>query len=69
MSRTVLSASHPDLITSPEAARLLGLNEKSLQRFAREGRGPVRRRIGGRAYYSRAQIDAWLSKKFESNAA
>ena len=68
-NRTVKVASHPDLMQDVEAADKAGLNPKSLQRMAREGRGPKRVRIGNRVYYSRSQFDAWLRQKFESDAA
>jgi predicted DNA-binding transcriptional regulator AlpA len=68
-NRTVKVASHPDLMQDTEAADKAGLNPKSLQRMAREGRGPKRVRIGNRVYYSRQQFDDWLRQKFESDAA
>jgi predicted DNA-binding transcriptional regulator AlpA len=68
MTKTVSVAEHPDLVPSPETARLLGLTEKSLQRMAQEGRGPRRSRIGNRSYYWRPEIDAWLRQKFEQAA-
>lgn len=67
-SRTVKMATHPDLMPDLEAADQAGLNPKSLQRMAREGRGPKRVRIGNRAYYSRTQFDEWLRQKFEGAA-
>jgi len=67
--KTVKVATHADLMTDEEAADQAGLNPKSLQRMAREGRGPKRVRIGNRCYYSRAQFDEWLRQQFTGEAA
>lgn len=64
LNRTVLVADHPDLVTATETARLLGMTERSLQRLAREGKGPRRQRIGSRAYYYKPDIESWLRNKF-----
>ena len=64
-TRTVKVATHPDLMGDEEASNEAGMTPKSMQRMAREGRGPKRVRIGGRAYYWRPQFDEWLRRKFE----
>ena len=69
VSRTVKVATHRDLMDDEEAADEAGMTPKSMQRMAREGRGPKRVRIGNRAYYWRPQFNEWLRQKFEGDAA
>ncbi len=58
--KTVKVATNPDLITGPELSDYLGLHDKTLERWAREGRGPRRFRLGNRAYYRRQDVDNWI---------
>ena len=67
--RVVKTATHPDLVSSECWSDESGMTEASLKRRAREGRGPKRVRIGGRAYYYRTQCDEYLRQLFESGAA
>jgi hypothetical protein len=66
--RTVKTATHPDLIDSPEWAAAIGKTEASLKRDAREGRGPKRVRIGNKAYYYRPQCEEYLRQQFEAGS-
>jgi predicted DNA-binding transcriptional regulator AlpA len=66
--RTVPVASHADLLPTEETAQLIGITAKSLERMSREGRGPKRVRIGNRSYYSRRQLECWLSEQFSGEA-
>ncbi len=68
-NRIVQVAKNPDLITAEETAANIGVNPKTLQRWAREGRGPRRVRIGGRCYYHKANIETWLVDQFEGGSA
>jgi predicted DNA-binding transcriptional regulator AlpA len=63
-TRTVKVAVNPDLVTGDELAADIGVNPKTLQRWAREGRGPRRVRLGNRAYYFRPEVEAWLKDQF-----
>ena len=67
-NRTVQIADNPDLMTGDETAADIGVNPKTLQRWAREGRGPRRVRIGNRVYYFRPEVQAWLESQFTAIA-
>jgi hypothetical protein len=67
-TKTVHVADHPDLIPSDEWAAMIGKDPKSLQRDARLGVGPPRRRIGNRAYYYRPQCEEYLRRLFEGES-
>jgi predicted DNA-binding transcriptional regulator AlpA len=66
--RTVKVADNPDLMTGDETADDIGVNPKTLQRWAREGRWPKRVRIGNRVYYFRPDVQAWLQSQFGATA-
>jgi len=66
--KTVKIADNPDLMTGDEFAGDIGVNPKTLQRWAREGRGPRRVRIGNRIYYFRPEAQAWLESQFTAIA-
>jgi len=53
-------AENPERMDSPEFSNYIGINEKTAERWAREGRGPKRIKIGQRAYYFRPNVDAWI---------
>lgn len=63
-AKTVKVADNPDLMTGEETADNIGVNPKTLQRWAREGRGPRRVRIGNRVYYFRPEVSIWLANQF-----
>jgi len=51
-----------ELITEPEAAKLLGVSLTSLRRWRNAGRGPMARRIGPRALrYRRTDIEDFVA--------
>ena len=55
------------LISSCEAARLLGkIHVKTLQRYARHKRVPGYQ-IGGHWYFRASELDAWLQSRINSN--
>jgi excisionase family DNA binding protein len=54
------------LISSPEAAKLLGnIHVKTLQRYARQG-GLPGYQIGGHWYFRASELDAWLQSRINS---
>ena len=63
-NKTVKVADNPDLMTGDETGDDIGVNPKTLQRWAREGRGPRRIRIGNRCYYYRPEVETWLRDQF-----
>ncbi len=53
-----LPPSQPYLRT-PEAARLLGLSGRTLEKHRTHGTGPRYRKLGGRVVYTLADLQAW----------
>ena len=52
-----------------EAAELLRLSERTLERWRVEGMGPPFRRFGRRIVYARADLERWAdSRCFESTS-
>jgi len=64
-TRTVKVATHPDLMPEAEYCDAKGITSGSAKRDAREGRGPTRKRIGGRVYYWRPEVNEYFRKLFE----
>jgi predicted DNA-binding transcriptional regulator AlpA len=57
----VLEALAADLLTTPEAAALLGLPKASLEKARlTAGRGPVFIKLGGRVRYRRQDLISWV---------
>ncbi len=50
----------PRFVRTPEAARLLDLSPRTLEKHRCEGTGPVYRKLGGRVVYSVADLEAWV---------
>lgn len=50
----------PRLLRTPEAARLLGLSPRTLEKHRTYGTGPVYRKIGGRVVYAVDDLHTWL---------
>ncbi|MCZ4536236.1 helix-turn-helix domain-containing protein [Gordonia terrae] len=44
-----------------ETAEYLGIAKQTLYGLRHRGQGPVGYRIGGRAFYDRADVDAWIA--------
>ena len=64
---------HAPLLTTAQAAELLGMKVQTLRKWRLTGAGPPYVRLGGRGgrvVYRRAVIDEWLSSRtFTSTAA
>ena len=53
------------LIDAEQAAKLLGIHPKTLQKMAREGRVP-RIRVGKFWRFRRSELDSWLRAEVDS---
>lgn len=49
----------PRLLRTPEAARLLGLSPRTLEKHRTFGTGPCYRKLGGRVVYAIKDIETW----------
>lgn len=62
-----MSHEGPLLLTTEQAARLLGVPASTLAYWARLGRGPRAVRIGRFRRYRRIDIEAWVESQFTSD--
>jgi hypothetical protein len=51
-----------NLVTRLEAAKILGVTPRSLDRWFWNRKGPIRFKVGRLAYYDRQEIETWLRK-------
>ena len=49
----------PRYLRTPEAARFLGLSDRTLEKHRTYGTGPAYRKIGGRVIYALDDLRAW----------
>ncbi len=49
-------------VRTHEAARLLGLSARTLEKYRCHGTGPVFRKLGGRVVYAIDDLDAWADQ-------
>lgn len=66
MRKKVKVANNPDLMTEQGFCDYAGIVCKTSQRWAREGKGPKRIRIGQRVYYYKPDVDAWIEGLVQS---
>ena len=52
----------PRFLRTPEAARLLGLSGRTLEKHRTYGTGPKYRKIGGRVVYALDDLKAWADR-------
>ncbi|OYX02505.1 MAG: DNA-binding protein [Caulobacter vibrioides] len=52
----------PRHLRTPEAARFLGLSDRTLEKHRSYGTGPVYRKIGGRVVYTLEDLQAWSAR-------
>ena len=50
----------PRFVRTPEAARLLDLSPRTLEKHRCDGTGPVYHKLGGRVVYAVADLEAWV---------
>ncbi|MCK1626297.1 helix-turn-helix domain-containing protein [Bradyrhizobium sp. 160] len=49
-------------VRTPEAARLLGLSPRTLEKYRCHGNGPTFRKLGGRVVYAIGDLEAWADQ-------
>ena len=49
-------------LRTPEAARVLGLSPRTLEKHRTYGTGPVYRKLGGRIVYAPEDLQAWANR-------
>ena len=49
-------------LRTPEAARFLGLSDRTLEKHRTYGTGPAYRKLGGRVVYSVDDLEAWADR-------
>jgi predicted DNA-binding transcriptional regulator AlpA len=52
----------PRYLRTQEAARFLGLSERTLEKHRTYGTGPIYRKLGGRVVYSVEDLQAWADR-------
>jgi predicted DNA-binding transcriptional regulator AlpA len=57
------------LLSQGQAAALLGLSPRTLERYRCTGFGPVYRKLGRRVLYRPADIDAWIASRVRSSTS
>ncbi|MBA4203730.1 MAG: DNA-binding protein [Polymorphum sp.] len=50
----------PRFVRTPEAARLLDLSPRTLEKHRCDGTGPIYHKLGGRVVYAVADLEAWI---------
>tara|TARA_B100000886_G_scaffold329821_1_gene279602 strand:- start:1000 stop:1215 length:216 start_codon:yes stop_codon:yes gene_type:complete len=58
---------YSDNIPKKEAARLVGCSESSIMRHVKNANCPLPYRIGGRVYFSKREILAWIDEIKRNN--
>jgi predicted DNA-binding transcriptional regulator AlpA len=52
----------PRYLRTPEAARFLGLSDRTLEKHRTYGTGPAYRKLGGRVVYTLEDLQAWADR-------
>ena len=52
----------PRFVRTPEAARLLDLSPRTLEKHRCDGTGPVYHKLGGRVVYAVSDLAAWVER-------
>lgn len=64
-----MNTDRPILLTQPEAAKILRIGERSLERWRVEGGGPPFVKIGRRVAYDQTTLREWLARNQFSSTA
>ncbi|MBF5094213.1 helix-turn-helix domain-containing protein [Azospirillum sp. INR13] len=59
----------PRFLRTPEAARLLGLSGRTLEKHRVYGTGPRYRKIGGRVVYALDDLKAWADQGLRTSTS
>lgn len=59
----------PRHLRTPEAARFLGLSDRTLEKHRSYGTGPLYRKIGGRVVYTLEDLQAWSQRAVRSSTS
>ncbi|MCZ4288442.1 helix-turn-helix transcriptional regulator [Hoeflea alexandrii] len=59
----------PRYLRTPEAARLLGLSGRTLEKHRTYGTGPAYRKLGGRVVYSVDDLQAWANRGVKTSTS
>jgi excisionase family DNA binding protein len=59
--RLTLESTLPPLLTTPQAAKLIGCGERTLWRWSRSGIAPAPVKIGGTIRYRRDELLEWIA--------
>lgn len=59
----------PRYLRTPEAARLLSLSHRTLEKHRTYGTGPAYRKIGGRVVYAVDDLQAWVARGTRSSTS
>lgn len=57
-----LAGMPPRFLRTPEAARFLGLSDRTLEKHRTYGTGPSYRKLGGRVVYALEDLQAWADR-------
>ena len=57
-----LSSILPRYLRTPEAARLLAISPRTLEKHRVFGTGPIFRKLGGRVVYAVSDLEAWAEE-------
>ena len=58
---STITAKSSDRLTTPEAAEYLRLSKARLDMWRSERRGPVFVKLGGKVFYQRSDLDAFIA--------
>ena len=59
----------PRFLRTPEAARLLGLSGRTLEKHRTYGTGPLYRKLGGLVVYTVADLEAWAARGAQASTS
>jgi hypothetical protein len=59
----------PRFLRTPEAARVLGLSGRTLEKHRTYGTGPIYKKIGGRVVYALPDLQSWADRGTKSSTS